>query len=104
MIFTIATLRTSMVIRLCVTGDIDMSTAGQLGIAINDALGTGAGILLVDLAGTTFCDCAGITALLIGRRDATAHDVAFQVINPTGVTLTVLQISGLHSLLTTRTA
>jgi len=103
MICTIAVLRSPMVIRLCVTGDLDMSTTGQLDLAITHALSTGVSSLLVDLAATTFCDCAGITALLIGRRDANAHDVAFQVVNPTGSTLTVLQISGLYGLLTTRT-
>jgi anti-sigma B factor antagonist len=103
MIFTVTAQRTAMMIRLCVAGEIDTSTAGQLGAAITNALGAGISGLLVDLAPATFCDCAGITALLAGRRAAVAHDVTYQVINPSGIVLKVLQISGLHGLLTTRT-
>lgn len=101
--FAITVERTPLAIRLCVAGDIDLGTAGRLDYAITDAVDAGVSRLLVDLAATTFCDCAGVSALLEGRRHAVAHDVAYQVINPTGTALAVLRILGLEHLLTTRT-
>ena len=103
MTFTIAAQRSPTVIRLCVSGDIDIGTAGQLDRAITDALGSGVSSLLVDLAAATFCDCAGISALLAGRRNAVARDVAYRVVNPTGVCLDIIRTLGLHRLLTTGT-
>jgi anti-sigma B factor antagonist len=101
--FTITVQRTATVTRLCVTGDLDIGTTGQFDRAVSEALRTRPGSLLVDLAATTFCDCTGITALLVARRAAVAQDVAYQVLNPTGVCLLALRILDLQSLLTTRT-
>ena len=102
MFFTITVLRTSAVIRLCVFGDLDLGTAGQLDRAINEALRAEPVSVLVDLAATTFCDCAAVTVLLAGQRNAGAHAVDYQVINPTGISLRVLQLLDLHEQLTTR--
>lgn len=102
MIFTISSQRTATAIRLCVAGELDVSTVGQLDRAIDEALRSRPGSLLVDLAGTTFCDCAAITALLAGQSNAIARDVAYQVVNPTGISLRILQIFQLDSVLTTR--
>jgi hypothetical protein len=68
-------------------------------------LNTGAGRVLVDVAATTFCDGAGIAPLLTARRDPLAHavDVGWQVINPTGIALTIPQILDPNILRTTRT-
>ena len=95
--------RSTACIRVSVTGDLDMATTPQLDRAITDALTARAGGVLVDLAATTFCDCAAITTLLVGRRHALAGDVSYQVINPTGICLKILKILHLHTLLTTRT-
>ena len=103
MTFAITVQRTATVTRLCVVGDLDIGTAGQFNHAVHEALRTRPGSLLVDLAATTFCDCTGITALLIARRAAVARDVPYQVINPTGICLLALRILDLQSLLTTRT-
>ncbi|MET3421739.1 anti-anti-sigma factor [Actinoplanes tereljensis] len=93
---------TATSVRLNVSGEIDLDTAGQLDDAIAAVLGTGADRLEVDLSGTTFCSCAGITALLNGRREAVARQVGFEVVNATGIPLRVLQLTGVSSLLTTR--
>ncbi|MEU4245620.1 STAS domain-containing protein [Actinoplanes sp. NPDC026619] len=99
--FAILSRHTTTGIQLAVTGEIDMYTTGHLDRAIAEALRTDAGDLSVDLAATTFCDCAGITTLLAGRRDALAAHIGYQVSNPTGLPLKVLQTAGVHTLLTT---
>jgi len=100
MLLSIGTHRTSTTVRLDLTGEIDMSTAASLSRAITEALDTGAEDVVIDLDGATFCDCAGITALLNGRRDAMARQVGYQVRNANGNPLRVLRALGLHTMLT----
>jgi anti-anti-sigma factor len=103
MLLVIDTHRTATTVRLDLTGEIDMSSAAQLSRAIAAALDTGAGEVVINLDGTTFCDCAGITALLNGRRDAMARQVGYQVCNANGNPLRVLRALGLHTMLRTST-
>jgi anti-anti-sigma regulatory factor len=56
---------------------------------------------VINLDGATFCDCAGITALLNGREDARARQVGYRVHNARGTPLRVLRALGLHTMLTT---
>src|SRR5690349_13544462 len=46
-----------------VDGEIDMSTAEQLRVALEEALATDP-TLVVDMAGVTFCDAAGLRGVL----------------------------------------
>jgi anti-anti-sigma factor len=100
MLLSIGTHRTLTTIRLDVTGEIDMSTAGNLSRAITEALDTGPDDLVIDLAGATFCDCAGVTALINGREDARARQVGYRLHNVHGNPLRVLRALGLHTMLT----
>jgi anti-anti-sigma factor len=100
MLLSIGTHRTSSTVRLDLTGEIDMSTAASLARAIAQALDSGADDVVVDLEGATFCDCAGITALVDGHRDALARQIGYQVRNANGNPLRVLQALGLHAMLT----
>jgi anti-anti-sigma factor len=101
MLLSIGTHRTPTTIRLDLTGELDMSTAGNLSRAITAALDTGPDDIVIDLDGATFCDCAGITALLNGRQDALARQVSYQVRNAHGNPLRVLRALGLHTMLST---
>ena len=98
MLLSIGTHRTDSTVRLDLTGEIDMSTAASLSRAITEALDTGSDVV-INLDGTTFCDCAGITALLNGRRDALARQAGYQVRNAHGNPLRILHALGLHSVL-----
>jgi anti-anti-sigma factor len=104
MLLSIGTHRTTTTVRLDLTGEIDMSTAAKLSRAITEALDSGADDIVIDLDGATFCDCAGITALLNGRREALARQVGYQVRNANGNPLRVLRALGLHSMLTGATS
>ena len=103
MILSIATNRTAATVRLDVTGEIDIDTVQALSQAIAGAVDADAGGIEINLDATVFCACAGINALLDGRRQAVARRIGFQVINPNGNPLKVLLVLGLYALLTTRT-
>jgi anti-anti-sigma factor len=51
-------------VRLCVTGDLDLATADSLSRVAIGALGLPGRVLVLDLHGVTFCDAAGVNALL----------------------------------------
>lgn len=89
-------------VRLDLRGEIDMDGAPALVQAVTSALDAGAGEVVIDLQAVTFCDCAGITALLVGRRDTLARSAGFQVINPVGGPLRVLVALDMHTWLTSR--
>ena len=95
--------RTPTTIRLDVAGEIDMSTAAHLAKAITAALRAGAECVIVNLDAATFCDCAGITVLLAGRREATERRINYQVLNANGNPRRVLLALGLHTMLATST-
>jgi anti-sigma B factor antagonist len=101
MLLSIGTHRTPTTVRLDLTGELDMSTAGSLSRAITAALDTGPDDIVINLDGATFCDCAGITALLNGRQDALARQVSYRVRNAHGNPLRVLRALGLHTMLST---
>ena len=58
--------RSGAVVR--VVGEIDCSTAPAMQAAFAQARHEGKDDLLVDLSGTTFMDCAGLTVLLQARQ------------------------------------
>ncbi|MGW6709554.1 STAS domain-containing protein, partial [Streptomyces sp. NPDC054956] len=53
-----------------VSGEIDLHNAGVLRDTLLAALTSHRGTLLLDLQGVTFCDCAGLNALLAVRLAA----------------------------------
>jgi len=54
---------------------------------------------VVDFAGVSFLDAAGMAALLAGYRYAEGRDIAFTVVNCRPKALRVLEIVALHKLL-----
>ncbi|NUR07538.1 MAG: STAS domain-containing protein [Nocardioidaceae bacterium] len=64
------------------TGDLDVSTAGTLATAVSNAFSDGYAGVLVDLAGVSFVDSNGITALLAGHRAARRADGRFALVAP----------------------
>lgn len=86
-------------VRLLVAGELDLTTVPALIDAIDDALDGSLARLVIDLAGLTFLDCAGLPALLHGRTAAGARSVGFEVCNAAGIPLTVLRLTGVHEYL-----
>lgn len=77
---------------LAVTGEVDLSNCAELAAAADQALGRGAGPLVVDLSAVGYLDSAGLKELL--TRADRIEIVASGVLGP------VLTISGLTELTT----
>jgi anti-anti-sigma factor len=84
------------------TGDIDLAVADDLRFALTAALtGTKLSELIVDLSAVAFLDCAGITAILDGRRAAAENAKRYDVVHAHGSVHRVLDhrcpvVPGLH--------
>ncbi|MFI7075492.1 STAS domain-containing protein [Micromonospora sediminicola] len=90
--------------RLALIGELDMATVGTLEEAVDQALTIDhPQQLILDLGELRFCDSRGIGALLEARHAATGRGAAFQAINPRGMTLRTMQVTGLLDLLTALT-
>lgn len=59
--------------------EIDVSNDGQVRDALTAALRSGAAILVADASATTFCDCAGMRALIRAHRQAAATGTQLRV-------------------------
>jgi anti-sigma B factor antagonist len=51
--------------------EIDAVNAGQISQALLSAATLGAPVLIIDMSGTTFCDSAGVGAIIAAHRQAT---------------------------------
>ena len=60
-------------------GDIDLCVAGQVEASVSLALGDGAAVLVADASHTTFCDCAGVHALIRTHRRAAESGVQLRI-------------------------
>jgi anti-sigma B factor antagonist len=91
---SLSTHQTQGVVTLSASGEIDLPAASELETRLGELAGSGVTGLVVDLAGVTFLDSAGINALLKGRRLADTRDLDFQISNATGLVRQVLEITG----------
>ncbi|MEU4690696.1 STAS domain-containing protein [Actinoplanes sp. NPDC023714] len=92
---------TTGTVRLVLTGDLDMATAGDLDEHVAAVLaGPPPGSLVVEAAGVEFCDSSGIHALLRSREACRRRGVSFVVTEPVGITRRTLEIAGLLDVLT----
>jgi len=67
--------------RLAVTGEIDIATADSLTAAATSALQASTRLLILDLAGVTFCGAVGITALVKIHRTASTAGASLALTN-----------------------
>lgn len=84
---------------LALSGEIDPQTTDQLDAAIDGALGTSAHLVL-DLAGVTFIDSAGLRSLIRAHRLTSESSGSLVLRAPRPSTLRVLEITGLTDELT----
>jgi anti-sigma B factor antagonist len=82
---------------LRISGELDLATAARVRAACDVDEGVGSAVVL-DLGGLTFCDVAGIHALLAVRRRFAARGRAVTAVNvPVGVRR-LLQVAGVEHL------
>lgn len=83
------------VIRIDVSGEIDMASSAALDNALREAL-TAPGVIrvLVDLSKVTFLDSTGINTFVQNHHRAGDQNVNLQIVNPSTMALRVLDLTG----------
>ena len=95
---SVSTERDAGVLTVAVSGDVDIATGPVVSDAISEALAAeDAESVRVDLSGVRFLDSSGIALLLRARRDADERGRGFWIIGAQGVTLQVLEVTGVLS-------
>ena len=92
------------VVTLTVTGEIDFGSARELRDAAERARASCPDRLFVDLAGVTFCDSAGLSALLRLWDDCTLAGGHMFIVNPARCVRRVFEMTGLDRILDERKA
>lgn len=75
--------------------EIDITNAGQFREALLAAAGDGAGIIVVDLSRTQFCDSAALHALVAAHKRARAGGGEVRLALPGANVLRIFAITGL---------
>lgn len=79
--------------------EVDLTVADAARGALLEVLNQGAGLLVVDMTATTFCDSAGITALVRAARRAAACNAEIRVAAATSTVLRVFSLVGIDRLI-----
>ncbi len=72
--------------------EIDMACAGQVAEDLASMLADGVEVAVVDMSGTTFCDTAGVQALVAAWRQAQANDTELRLVVPSPVVRRVFEL------------
>jgi len=75
-------------------GEIDMDTAPQFGAALSVCLASAPRRILVDGAAVSFCDCAGLNALLSARVRAATLDIPLLLVAPSAQLRRLMELTG----------
>jgi anti-anti-sigma factor len=88
-------------VTIAITGDLDLSNSDDLEQqVIASASEDGVALAVIDLAGVSFVDSAGINALLRARRWADDHQRSLRVVGAAGMVREVLELTGVLGHLT----
>ncbi|AOS64853.1 STAS domain-containing protein [Actinoalloteichus hymeniacidonis] len=85
---------------LSVSGEVDLSTAGELEAELGKAIGAaGTEEVVTDVAGVSFMDSAGLRVLVGALRLADERGVRLTVVNPQSQLRKIIEITGLSEVL-----
>ena len=98
---TITTNQSGNQITLMIEGRIDTNTSPQLQNEILKAF-QNAKSLVLDFAKVPYISSAGLRALLIGQKTAVSKGATMELLNVTGVVMSVLKSVGFTKILTIR--
>ncbi|HEY2692368.1 MAG TPA: STAS domain-containing protein [Streptosporangiaceae bacterium] len=79
--------------------EIDLSNADQIREDLLSVVNRGAATLIVDMSGTTFCDSAGVNALVRTLTRATASGTGMRLVVSSHPVRRVLDITGVDHLI-----
>ncbi|MFG2500982.1 STAS domain-containing protein [Streptomyces sp. NPDC048441] len=80
-------------------GEIDLLAYHRMAPLLDPITGGPAATVIIDLSGTTFFDCSGISLLVRAHRRTTARDARLAVVCTHPLTLRILRITGLMPML-----
>ena len=79
--------------------EVDVSNANQVGQDLAAAVAQGASLVIADMSATTFCDSAGVTALVRAVRTAHTSGAGLRVATSAPAVIRVLAITGVDRLI-----
>jgi anti-sigma B factor antagonist len=79
--------------------EVDIANADQARDDLLSILNRGAATLIVDMGGTTFCDSAGVNALVRAHKRATANGSEMRLVVSASAVRRVLDITGVDHLM-----
>jgi anti-anti-sigma factor len=85
--------------RLHATGEFDLADHEQLAETLRAAVSRGHRAVEVDFSAVTFIDAGTIRVLLQGRDFAAERGCALRIVNPAGMSVTILHATGTSELL-----
>ena len=62
--------------------EIDAVNAGQISVALESAARHDAAVLIIDMSQTTFCDSAGVNAIIVAHHQAAAAGTQLRLVAP----------------------
>ncbi|MFE9427403.1 STAS domain-containing protein [Kitasatospora sp. NPDC006697] len=81
-------------------GELDLETKAPAAAAIDELIAERPAVLVVDIAGVTFCDSSGLNLLLRARTAAAGEGIDFRLAHPSPAVARVLQITGTDTVFT----
>jgi anti-sigma B factor antagonist len=81
--------------------EIDVTNDRQVQDTLTRALEHGAAVLVADAATTTFCDCAGVSALVLAHQRAAAAGAQLRVAAASPAMRRILKLTGADQVLDT---
>ena len=82
--------------------EVDVTSADEILKCLLSAIGNGARVLVVDMTATTFCDCAGVHAIVTCWKQAAAEGVSLRLAAGAPAVIPVLGFTGASRLIDTR--
>ncbi|WP_369779956.1 STAS domain-containing protein [Streptomyces sp. R33] len=70
-------------LKVAVSGEIDILSAPQLRVTLEEAFSDGCRVVEVDFSGVEFCDCYGLGVLLDARRRAADQGTVLRLVSVT---------------------
>jgi len=87
------------VVVITLPAEVDIGNAAQVREDLLSVLAQNASMVIADMSATTFCDSAGVTALVRAARAASARGAALRVAASAPAVTRVLSITGVDRLI-----
>ncbi len=82
---------------ITVAGELDLATRPDLSAFTQDVIDARPGTVIIDLAGVTFIDACGLSALIAVKRYAREHDTPLLLAGAPPVVLKLLKLTNLDA-------